>query len=82
MKLREEVARKLCKQGDFDPDEMMPNDGPRWRYYLPAADAAIAIVLNRAERVVMETDVSTNRTGMAQIKLAIAIRALAEQGDG
>lgn len=45
--LREAVARALCEQGQFDPDEIMPNDGPRWRYYLEAADAAIAVVVER-----------------------------------
>lgn len=36
----ETVARAACAQGGFDPDEMMPNDGPRWRYYVPGAQAA------------------------------------------
>ena len=37
--LIEAVARVLCKAGGFDPDEMMPNDGPRWRYYVPSVTA-------------------------------------------
>ena len=40
----ERVARALCREGGFDPDEMMPNDGPRWRYYVPAAQAALRAV--------------------------------------
>lgn len=39
---RETVARAMCKQGGFDPDELMINDGWRWRYYVPGADAALA----------------------------------------
>lgn len=38
----ESVARALCISGGFDPDEMMANDGPRWRYYETGASAAIA----------------------------------------
>ena len=39
----ERVARAICvDSGGFDPDERMPNDGPRWRYYEPAARAALA----------------------------------------
>ena len=38
----EAAARAMCIQGGFDPDEIMPNDGPRWRYYLPGLVPAIA----------------------------------------
>lgn len=41
MTMIERVARALCQQGGFDPDEQMPNDGPRWCYYVPGARAAI-----------------------------------------
>ena len=41
----EVVARALCIEGGFDPDERMPNDGPRWRYYEPGAKAAIDALL-------------------------------------
>ena len=37
----ERVARALCALGGFDPDEIMANDGPRWRYYADSADAAM-----------------------------------------
>jgi len=37
----ERVARAVCEQGGFDPDDTMPNDGPRWKYYVPGARAAI-----------------------------------------
>ena len=36
------VARAMCLAGGFDPDEIMPNDGPRWGYYTDGAQAAIA----------------------------------------
>jgi hypothetical protein len=38
----ERVARAMCTAAGFDPDEIMANDGPRWRYYDPSARAAIA----------------------------------------
>ena len=38
------VARAMCVQGGFDPDECMANDGPRWTYYVPKATAALAAV--------------------------------------
>lgn len=41
----EAMARAMCIDGGFDPDEMMPNDGPRWRYYVPGVRAAIAAML-------------------------------------
>lgn len=37
----EAAARAMCKQGSFDPDERMPNDGPRWKYYVDGARAAL-----------------------------------------
>jgi len=37
----EKVARAMCVEGGYDPNELMPNDGPRWRYYMPNASAAI-----------------------------------------
>jgi len=38
----EKVARAICLDGGFNPDERMPNDGPRWKYYETLAQAAIA----------------------------------------
>ena len=38
----EKVARAMCVAGGYSPDEIMPNDGPRWRYYVPGTEAAIA----------------------------------------
>jgi uncharacterized coiled-coil protein SlyX len=51
--LVERVARALCVAGHsgFNPDEIMPNDGPRWRYYEPSARAAIAAMPDRAALV-------------------------------
>lgn len=37
----EAAARAMCVEGGFDPDEIMANDGPRWRYYAPGAVAAL-----------------------------------------
>lgn len=37
----EAAARAMCIDGGFDPDERMPNDGPRWRYYASGARAAL-----------------------------------------
>ncbi len=36
------VARAMCLEGGFNPDEIMPNDGPRWCYYVGGAQAAIS----------------------------------------
>ena len=41
--LIEQCCRAMCKTGGLDPDEMMPNDGPRWRYYEPQARAVIPV---------------------------------------
>ncbi|NML11285.1 hypothetical protein HHL08_14210 [Sphingobium sp. AR-3-1] len=37
----ERVARAMCADAGFDPNEIMANDGPRWRYYEPLAIAAL-----------------------------------------
>lgn len=37
----EAAARAMCVEGGFDPDEIVSNDGSRWRYYAPGAVAAI-----------------------------------------
>lgn len=37
------AARAMCIQGGFDPDERMPNDGPRWKYYAYGARAALTV---------------------------------------
>lgn len=42
--LVEKVARAMCVANDGDPDEDMPNDVPRWKYWVPNARAAIAAV--------------------------------------
>ncbi len=38
----EAVARAVCVSGGYDPDERMPNDGPRWKYYVTGAEAALS----------------------------------------
>jgi hypothetical protein len=48
--LAESVARAMCADGGFDPNEIMANDGPRWKYYESGATAAItALSAHRAE---------------------------------
>lgn len=42
--LVEKVARDMCIANYGDPDEDMPNDGPRWMYWVPNARAAIKAV--------------------------------------
>jgi len=54
--LREQVARAMCVAGGFDPDEIMPNDGPRWRYYLPSTDAALAVMQSHYDALQAERD--------------------------
>lgn len=41
-KREEIVARALCRAWEIDPDYVMANDGPRWRYYVPHARAILA----------------------------------------
>lgn len=42
--LIEKTARAMCIANGGWPDEDMPNDGPRWKYWVPNARAAIAAV--------------------------------------
>lgn len=42
--LVEQTARAMCIANGGWPDEDMPNDGPRWKYWVPNARAAIAAV--------------------------------------
>lgn len=43
------AAVAMCKQAGFDPYERMPNDGPRWKYYMESARAALEAALSAAE---------------------------------
>lgn len=48
----ESLARRICFQvGGFDPDEIMANDGPRWRYYIPTANVCFAWLREHEERL-------------------------------
>jgi hypothetical protein len=51
MDMIERVARAFCTDGGLDPDEMMPNDGPRWRYYDTLARAAIEAMQDENDRL-------------------------------
>jgi hypothetical protein len=42
----EAAAIAACIEGKFDPLEVMSNDGPRWKYYLPGVRAAITAYLS------------------------------------
>jgi len=42
--LIEKTARAMCIANGGWPDEDMPNDGPRWKYWVPNARAAVAAV--------------------------------------
>jgi hypothetical protein len=53
-KTLEAAARSMCVEGGFDPDEIMANDGPRWRYYVPGAEAAISAYLSSTSAGVTE----------------------------
>ncbi len=50
--LIEVMARAQCSDGGFDPDERMPNDGPRWGYYVPGVTAALAALEAAGVRLV------------------------------
>lgn len=41
----ERAAHAMCVEGGFDPNERMPNDGPRWKYYADGARAALTAAL-------------------------------------
>lgn len=41
----ERAAHAMCVEGGFDPNERMPNDGPRWKYYAPNARSALTAAL-------------------------------------
>lgn len=50
----EAVARAMCEDGGFDPDERMANGGPRWGYYVPGAAAAIRTLAPMMAEVMAE----------------------------
>lgn len=35
------MARGACTSGGLDPDFVMANDGPRWRYYIPLVEESL-----------------------------------------
>lgn len=38
------MARAMCEDAGFDPDEIGANDGPRWIRYRPLVDSALAAI--------------------------------------
>jgi len=53
MTMLEKIARAMCVEGGYDPDDTMPNDGPRWRYYEPLARAGLTAILEPSEGVIL-----------------------------
>lgn len=53
----EAASRAMCVEGGFDPDERMPNDGPRWNYYCDGARAALTAALSSAEEKAVEVNI-------------------------
>lgn len=41
MKMVEKISRQMCLEAGYSPDTIMSNDGPRWLYYVPNAQAAL-----------------------------------------
>ncbi len=61
--LVEKVARAMCVANHGDPDEDMPNDGPRWKYWVPNARAAIAAVAEWLDDIGKHTAAAELRAG-------------------
>ena len=72
--LVEKTARAMCIANGGWPDEDMPNDGPRWKYWEPNARAAIAAV---AEWLAQSEDRECNPLQA----IAAALRAAAGGGE-
>ena len=70
--LVEKVAREMCIANGGWPDEDMPNDGPRWKYWVPNARAAIAAVAEW-----LDNDVSGAAAHVTAHNLRSALRAAA-----
>lgn len=43
--LLERLCCEMCAEGGLDPFEVMPNDGPRWRYYEPSVRAVAPMLI-------------------------------------
>lgn len=90
MSLEEKVARAMCAANSMDADERMPNDGPRWRYYVPCARAAIAVCREEmaqpptyaVDAALQSADFSVDPRTRKMMKSAIAaaIRSMGERG--
>lgn len=46
MKMVEKISRQMCLEAGYNPDTIMSNHGPRWRYYEPNALAALRALEN------------------------------------
>ena len=86
-----ELARAMCEQGLYDPDETMDNGGPRWKYYIPLVDAIMPVIARQrlagmeqaaviAERQKStDTDWDASYWNQCADRVATAIRAAKEQ---
>jgi len=73
----EAAARAMCLEGGFDPNEIMANDGPRWRYYVPGARAAIIDYLTTTKALNATKSSEAEAVGYVDRNLLPAIK---EQG--
>lgn len=95
MDLTEKVARAMCADGGFSPDERMPNDGPRWKYYEHAARGAIAVCAEKMAKVAeteavecyhnarskdYRTEDEERLVKASSTSIAAAIRSMGEKG--
>lgn len=86
--LREKVARAICRGQGLDPDMLIKVETfmrwmPQWKLFLNNADAAIAICMEEAARVVERMSGSVRQGNIAALYIpptakdaAAAIRAL------
>ncbi len=65
----EKAARAMCLKGGFDPYEAMPNDGPRWKYYVDGASAALEAALSAAEPLKTAFEVASKHIPEARVSL-------------
>ena len=75
--LIEVMARAQCSEGGFDHDERMPNDGPRWGYYVPGVTAALAALETAGVRLV---PVEVEKVAIDVMASLVAAISLLERG--
>ncbi|WP_066703879.1 hypothetical protein [Sphingobium amiense] len=81
MKMVEKISRQMCLEAGYDPDTIMSNDGPRWRYYEPNAQAALRALEVPTEGMVeagLTTSSRFDKAAMANIWSAMIAAAREE----